>query len=160
LALGKAEHAPLKTFLQKNAHAYEAHSLSRTYVLVEDPHTHGRVWGYVSLVASEVKTTSQNTPGSKVHWPPTYLLPAVKLARMAIDKELQGRDFGTKLLQFVLATVRDAVAQHVGVRLLITDAKSSAVGFYEKMGFTILDTPANRKRKSPVMFVPLKDLAS
>lgn len=47
--------------------------------------------------------------------------------------------------------VVENVAPHVGCRFLVTDAKQPAVAFYEKMGFTLLDTDDNRERENPVM---------
>jgi GNAT superfamily N-acetyltransferase len=160
LSLGNPDHQPLKTFLKEHALDYERCSVARTHVLVDVNHatTGGRVWGYVTLTASEVATTTQNKPQSTKQWPDAYCVPSIKLARMAIDKDLQGKGHGRALLDFVIALVNDHVATHVGCRLLITDAKSSAVPFYEKSGFTMLDTPANKERENPVMFIMLDKL--
>jgi hypothetical protein len=132
LSLGDAAHAPLKKFLRKHAWRYERCSVARTHVLVDEQNhdSGGRVWGYVTLCASEVATTIQNQPKNVEHWPPGFSVPSIKLARMAIDTELQGKGKGTALLDFVIALVNNHVAPHVGCRLLITDAKKSAVPFY------------------------------
>jgi hypothetical protein len=37
----------------------------------------------------------------------------------------------------------------------MVESKREAVKFYEKCGFTMLDTPAKREREEPVMFVDL-----
>lgn len=158
LSLGAEEYAPLKSFLRNHAVKYEDKHLARTYVLVEKPDVGSRVWGYISLVASEVKTTHQNTP-SNTHWPPRYHIPAVKLARMAVDQELQGKGWGRDMINFAIGLIAGQVASQIGVRLLVTDAKASAVGFYSKVGFTALDTKTNMKRKNPLMFVPLEKLS-
>lgn len=158
LSLGDASLTPLKSFLRKNALAYERCSVARTKVLVANEHSDGggRVWGYVTLTASEVITTDQNVPLEE--WPRGHSVPSIKLARMAIDKDLQGQGWGTRLLDFVIALLNNHVAPHVGCRLLITDAKKTAVKFYEKRGFTMLDTEENKARENPVMFVLLSKL--
>lgn len=46
-------------------------------------------------------------------------------------------------------------APHVRCQFLVTDAKQPAVAFYEKMGFTLLDTNDNRERENTVMFIDL-----
>jgi hypothetical protein len=42
----------------------------------------------------------------------------------------------------------------------MVDSKKPAVPFYERCGFTLLDTAANRSRDEPVMFVDLNKVAS
>jgi len=161
LSLGDDEFRPLKTFLRRDARQFEREAVARTYVVVdrEDAECGGRVWGYVSLVASEVQLTEAHAPAVP-RWPKGYSHPAVKLARMALDKDLRGQGLGRVLIDWIIALVKDHVACRVGCRLLITDAKKSAVGFYERMGFTMLDTEANRARSEPVMFIVLGKLAN
>jgi len=162
LSLGLAEHQPLKTFLKKHAWDYEQCSVARTHVLVDlgDQAQGGRIWGYVTLTASEVATTAGNKPQSTKQWPDAYCVPSIKLARMAIDKELQKKGHGSSLLDFVIALVNDHVRTRVGCRLLVTDAKQSAVSFYSRHGFTTLDTPTNKARENPVMFILLNKLVA
>jgi GNAT superfamily N-acetyltransferase len=161
LSLGHKDYQPLKTFLKKHACAYEACSLARTHVLVDanGAAVASRVWGYITLAASEVVTTDQNRPQSAT-WPDGFHLPSIKLARMAIDVELQRQGWGRTLLDFAIALVNDHVSRHVGCRLLTTDAKADAVSFYEKSGFTMLNTPTNKDRKHPVMFIMLDKLTT
>lgn len=153
LSLGKPDLQPLKSFLRKHAREYERESVARTYVVVERANAHrgGRVWGYATLVASEVQLDERHAPRVS-RWPDGYALPAVKLARMAVDQELQGRGLGKALLHWIIALVQEQVATRIGCRLLVTDAKRSAIGFYERMGFTMLDTDSNRNSAQPVMF--------
>jgi GNAT superfamily N-acetyltransferase len=153
LSLGSAELRPLKSFLRTHAREYERASVARTYVLVDrsDANMGGRVWGYFSLVASEVQLDARNAPPVS-RWPDGYAHPAVKLARMAVDQELQSRGFGRELLLWAISLVESQIATRIGCRLLVTDAKQGAVGFYERMGFTMLDTEANRSSAQPVMF--------
>jgi ribosomal protein S18 acetylase RimI-like enzyme len=77
---------------------------------------------------------------------------------MAIDQQLQGKGIGRSLVSWAIALVKLHVACHVGCRLLVTDAKQSAVGFYKRMGFTMLDTLSNPQRSAPVMFIELGKL--
>lgn len=159
LSLGDAAFTPLKTFLHQHAAAYEMRSLARTYVMVDSTHDENaaRVWGYLTLVASEVQTCAQVRPPKDVHWPSSYSIPAIKLARMAVDKHLRGHGLGARLIDFAIGVSLD-ISKRVGCRLLITDAKRSAVKFYEKVGFTILDGPGNRTKAAPAMFVELPKL--
>lgn len=111
----------------------------------------------MTLVASELEATDPDIP-LDVKWPEGFRLPAVKLARMAIDTELQRNGWGRRLCEWAIALVKEHVSRHIGCRLLVTDAKKSAVGFYEKLGFTLLDTEANRSSPYPLMFINLTKL--
>jgi ribosomal protein S18 acetylase RimI-like enzyme len=160
LSLGGEEFTPLKTFLRKHACGYHRCCLARTHVLVEktDLDKPGRVWGFVTLVASEVDAGDGNVE-PEVSWSKKWKVPSIKLARMAIDKDLQRQGWGRSFAQWTLALVSQ-VARDIGCKVLVTDAKKSAVGFYSKLGFTILDTEANKKSDHPVMFLNLKKLVA
>ena len=156
LSLGSPELRPLKSFLRRHAREYQRASVARTYVVVDrqDMDRGGRVWGYASLVAGEVHLGPSHAPTVN-RWPDKYSQPAVKLARMAVDQELQGQGFGQALLSWIVTLIQDHVATRIGCRLLVTDAKRSAIGFYERAGFTMLDTETNRNSHQPVMFLLL-----
>jgi predicted N-acetyltransferase YhbS len=64
-----------------------------------------------------------------------YQIPAVLLARLAVDQSVQQRGLGAMLLRdAMLRTV--TVSEEVGVRLLLAHAlNESARGFYLKFGF-------------------------
>jgi ribosomal protein S18 acetylase RimI-like enzyme len=160
LSLGTAESAPLKAFLRKKALKFEAGYLARTYVLVDsnDAQRGGQVWGYITVAACDVQTTEQNCPEADAGWSKNHNMPAVKLARLAVDTELQGNDLGTMLVDFAVGLTMEHVAAHVGCRFLVTDAKQQSIGFYEKLGFTMLDTEENKTRNAPLMFVHLTKL--
>jgi GNAT superfamily N-acetyltransferase len=160
LSLGTAESQPLKSFLRTKAIIFEAARLARTYVLVDEAHTGcgSRVWGYVTLVACDVQTTTQNKPADVDGWLEKHNMPAVKLARLAVDSQLQGKGYGRQFLDWTLAFVMDHVSSRIGCRLLVTDAKQQSVDFYKKCGFTILDTEANLSQAAPLMFVHLPKL--
>jgi ribosomal protein S18 acetylase RimI-like enzyme len=160
LSLGTEESAPLKAFLRREAIKYEKAFLARTHVLVDeqDKERRGRVWGYITLAACDVQTTEQNCPEEEAGWNRKFAIPAVKLARLAVDKNLQGKGLGTHLVDWAMSLILDHVGSRIGCRLLVTDAKRQSIGFYEKLGFTMLDTEDNKRQASPVMFVHLPKL--
>lgn len=155
LKLGDAKFAPLKTFLQRHAQAYEAKSLARTYGAF-DPNTH-RIMGYVTLVCGEVVTNDGD--GSLVEEPGLKFLynhyPAVKIARLAVDHRIGGKGLGRALVELAFGRAKSIICPAVGCRFVMVDSKKESIGFYEKCGFTMLDTAANRNRDEPVMFVDL-----
>lgn len=116
----------------------------------------------MTLVAGEVAIENGddglvNDDAEDVSYP--YLqYPAVKVARLAVDRRSQGLSIGTDFVALAIAITLEDVASVVGCRFLMLDAKTASVGFYERAGFTLLDTPANRARDEKVMFIDVHKL--
>lgn len=152
LSLGGLEYVPLKTFLQKKAKSYQQNSYARTYGLFVNG---DRIVGYVTLICGEILTETPiaNADGDDQYDFKTY--PSVKIARLAVDKRYRGRKLGAELVRFSVGVVKNAIMPHVGCRFVVVDSKASAVDFYERLGFTLLDTPSNRALDQPVMFLDM-----
>lgn len=152
LSLGDAAFQPLKTFLQKHAKAYHERNLARTYAAFSD----GQVAGYMTLVCGEIVLEGDESLLDEPDVQYRYKsYPAVKIARLAVDKDHRGADLGTLLVQIALGTAKDVICPAVGCRFVAVDSKKQAVEFYLKQGFTLLNTPGNRARSEPVMFIDL-----
>lgn len=147
---------PLKSFLQNQAQEFHQHSIAKTYVaLGEAGDATDKLLGFFTLIASEIDIRGGYVVDDPTHANRYASLPAVKLARLAVDSRFRGFRIGEALVDYSLAVVVENVVPYVGCRFLVTDAKQPAVAFYEKMGFTLLDTEDNRKRENPVMFIDL-----
>ncbi|KNY10808.1 hypothetical protein AKG11_33015 [Shinella sp. SUS2] len=151
LSLGGEEFIPLKTFIQKKAKDYQANSFARTYGLFDE----AKIIGYITLICGEIltKTPQELIPPDQAYDYKTF--PSVKIARLAVDTRYRGRGLGEQLVAFSVGIVRDAIAPNVGCRFIVVDAKKSAIKFYEKIGFTLLDTPANKASEQPVMYLDI-----
>lgn len=159
LSLGDAASTPLKTFLRKRAKEFHRVNVARTYVLVPevgDP----RIWGYMTLMCSEIKLRNSHRidDSEEANRYPDF--PAVKIARLAVDQRVQGGGYGAAMVQFAISIAKQDVMPRVGCRFLIAEAKPGAMSFYEKVGFTLLDTTKNRSRPLPVVFLDLNKLTS
>ena len=134
----------LDEWLKRRAMANQLSGASRTFV-VADPDN--RVFGYYALAAGAV--SHQEATGAVRRNMPSPI-PVVILARLAVDRSLQGKGFGTALLRdALLKTVR--AADTIGVRALLIHAlDEDAAAFYEKFGFS--RSPAD----SLVLMMPLK----
>ncbi len=158
---GDVDFAPLKAFAKTKAKAYEKASLSRTYVIRDQ--VHNRTAAYITLVCSEVRSveTLADIDGNLF---PYEQYPAVKIARLMVDERYRGngspasKKLGSVLVDFALGIAKNEIAEWVGCRFIIVDAKAKSVAFYEKVGFTLLDTPDNRARAEKVMFIDLSKL--
>lgn len=155
LSLGDDLYTPLKTFLQKHALKYEAQSLARTYgAFASDTK---KIVGYITLVCGEVVTGDGDgrlvqEPGLQYHY---NHYPAVKIARLAVDKRNSRLRLGTNLVNLALGQAKNVICPAVGCRFVMVDSKAQSVVFYEKCGFTMLDTVSNRERAAPVMWIDL-----
>lgn len=106
----------------------------------------GVIVGFATVSASEITTT--RLPKSRGKNLPAYPVPALRLARLAVDEKAQGLGVGNSLLRHVLLLARK-MAVEVGCLGVLVDAKPEAVGFYEKLGFIELDTIAGQLGDRP-----------
>jgi len=108
------------------------HYVGTTYV-AED---HGRIVGFATVSAAQVEI--RDLPPAKQVRLPRYPLPVLRLARLAVDQQAQGRGVGLTLLKAVFVLAK-AMAGDFGCIGVIVDAKPQAVAFYKRYGFTVLD---------------------
>ncbi len=62
LSLGDANFLPLKTFLQKNAFDFHHGEIAKTYVLLNQEIMPNRIWGYITLMNSEIVLNEGQRP--------------------------------------------------------------------------------------------------
>lgn len=122
---GKPE---LDTWLQQHALTTEARRTGRTFVWHKDD----RVVAFHTLAAHLIQQTT--LPHALGRGNPAQI-PAVLLARLALDKVLQGQGHGGVLLFDALRHVVDAT-RTVAARFVVVDAiDEGAHGFYRHHGF-------------------------
>jgi GNAT superfamily N-acetyltransferase len=91
------------------------------------------VRGYYSLAAGSVAPEEASERVRKRQ--PRYRIAVILLARLAVDRTLQGRGVGAGLLKDALLRAADA-ADTIGARALLVHAKDDeARRFYEHFGF-------------------------
>jgi predicted N-acetyltransferase YhbS len=123
-------------------------------VLVEAGET--RVLAYITLVCSHiaVQQFGETAPVDGFRYAD---YPAVKIARLAVDNELQGLGVGGQLVDFAVGITERHVAPHAGCRFLVVDAKPNSAGFYSRKGFSIVGD-ASENRSLTTMFIDLHRL--
>ncbi len=121
----------LDSWLLRHASRAVAAGSARTYVTVDADQA--RVVGYYALAAASVDpevATSRAKRGM-----PRHPIPAVLLARLAVDGAVGGLGIGSWLLADAMRRTA-AAAETLGVRLLLAHAVDErARGFYEHFGF-------------------------
>lgn len=102
--------------------------------------------GYITLTCSEIELHGTYPLQDFEHADRYASIPALKNANLDSHAEYAGNCIGRVLIEFAIAMAADHIAQNVGCRFLIKDAKARSVEFYEKNGMTLLDTGDNRAR--------------
>jgi predicted N-acetyltransferase YhbS len=120
--------ATLDEWLKRRARRNEADGASRTFVLC----TGRLVVGYYSLAAGSVLHTAAT---GRVRRNMPDPVPALLLARLAVDRAWHGKGLGADLLSDAVSRAIGA-AETIGVRAILVHAISDgAKAFYEKHGF-------------------------
>ena len=161
---GAEEFQPLKTFLQQDALLFQDGCIAQTYVVVDDntrvdksipqDSFSYKILGYITLTCSQVNLKEYDL-GNCARAERYEFLPAVKIARLAVDSKLRASGIGSMLFGYALLMALDDIRPMVGCRFLITDAKRGAMDFYHKQGMELLDTEENQVADHPIMFIDL-----
>jgi len=142
------EHAVISSFVHNSLRPQVKKSLSVAYVLT-DADVANRFVGFYTIAQHmiDVSLLSSMQLGSLPR-----KIPCTRLVMLGIDKRYKGQQFGSMLMKHAL-TVTQSVAKQMGSFGMYLDADPLAMGFYQKLGFALLEgdrTPA----PSP-MFLPL-----
>ena len=94
--------------------------------------------GYFALAASGIRRASSVERGQ----PESHLIPALLIARLAVDQRVQGQGVGRSLL--LDAVLRcSAAADAIGARVILVHAKDdAAAAWYRQFGFVSSPTDA------------------
>lgn len=133
------------------------HHIGTTYVAVGD---NGEIAGFATVAATEVGSAQLSSVGRKGL--PAHPLPALRLARLAVDRRAQGQGIASELLRTVFLLAR-RMADEMGCVGVVVDAKPEAVGFYRRLGFIQLAAVAGElgDRPQPLpMFLELDAIGS
>lgn len=124
----------LDEFILRRAGQYEKRSLGRTYVAVRPADS--RVLGYYTLAAGSI--AFQNLPDEIARRLPGHPVPVALLARLAVDREAQGRGLGEALLFDALRRCLE-LAHGIGIHAVDVEAIDyQARSFYVRFGFVPL----------------------
>lgn len=121
---------PLNRFLQRHALTNQAANAARTYVVCGEGN---RVVGYYSLAVGAVEHGS--APRRVTRGLARHPVPVMLLARLAVDRTVQGSGLGKAMLKDALLRTAQA-AQIAGIRALLVHAKDDeAKAWYERFDF-------------------------
>jgi GNAT superfamily N-acetyltransferase len=134
------QHRSLVDYLQRFAlrHA-KKDLLARTYVAIDGAGDDRRIAGYFTLATASVERAAVGRL-PVLNRLPRFPIPAVLLARLAVDERVQGQGLGRFLFEEALGlTLALARSGPVAFRLFVTDAiDPRAAEFYERFALTRL----------------------
>jgi GNAT superfamily N-acetyltransferase len=127
---------PLNNYLQRHAWINQQKSfIGVTYVAVDEG-APGAVLGYFRLAASGIPR--DRLPKKLVRGLPSYDLPLILLARLAVDKRFAGKGLGRALLSEAFR-IALRVADEIGCRFIVTDAYRDKIEWYARYGFVPIE---------------------
>lgn len=137
----------LNNYLRKHALVSQNSRVSRTYVCCRED---GQIVGYYSLAFQSISCL--DAPGRMKKGMPRHDIPAILLARLAVDLTAQGIGLGSELIRDAFLRAISA-AEIAGCRALIVDAKDEDIAaYYQKLGF-------ERFASNPLrLFLLMKDI--
>lgn len=136
----------LDDWLKTKAGQQERTNNTRTFLAVEE----AKVIGYYATTTYRLgldEAAEMYGVGKR-----TYPIPAVLLARLAVDTGFQGSGIGSKLLFHALSQIAEA-SRHVGFEVVVVHAiDRDALSFYAQRGFTQFEDHDLH------LFMPVKNL--
>ena len=119
----------LNSFLYRYALKNDELGIGRTFVALDD---NNQIAGYFTLATAQV--AYNEIPEDFKGKLPKYPIPALRIARLAVSKDLQGKGVGKWLLAQAFIKIIH-VSDVTGLYFIIVDAKESSKSFYEHYGF-------------------------
>jgi GNAT superfamily N-acetyltransferase len=125
-------HPDLDDWLRVQAGQQERRNNTRTFLAVIPGG--GQVVGYYATTTYRIEPDDESVEFGAGHH--RYPIPAVLLARLAVDRHWSGCGIGRQLLVDALMRIAEA-SRSVGFELVVVDAiDDTAVTFYVRYGFT------------------------
>ena len=119
----------LNEFLSRYSFKNDILGIGKTFVAFNKNED---VVGYFTLAAAQV--LFEDSPDNYRAKLPRYPIPALRIARLAVGKNLQGKGIGKWLLTQAFIKIIH-VAEITGLYFIIVDAKETSKSFYEHYGF-------------------------
>jgi ribosomal protein S18 acetylase RimI-like enzyme len=121
----------LNDWLQQVARQHQDKGLSKTFVAIRDE-APTLVCGYYALTLAELE--NQHLPKAWRKKLPRRI-PGVRLGRLAVDRQYQGKGLGELLLIDALTRARRIYTEAGGIGLFVDALDEPAAGYYRRFGF-------------------------
>ena len=133
----------IDVFFKEEALNEQAKFLNTTHLFFID----GELAGFISLCADSIPLDLNEKENEEV---PYLNIPALKIARLAIDVKHQNMGIGTLLINFAVKTVFE-LRDSLGIKFLTVDCYEHRLSYYETLGFQQNKVQReNRQSDSPI----------
>ncbi len=122
--------ADLNEFLKKDSFAYSEKAIAKTYVALY----RNNPVGFFSICTDAIRLSADEKLDELGVEKPHADYPALKIARLGVQKEHQKCDVGSFLVKNVIGKAI-ALSEVVGCRFVTVDAYPKSLGFYKKCNF-------------------------
>ena len=150
----------LNDFFINNSFPHQEELLAVTYYFKIKNSTNNKVAAYFSVLNDSIRANKDSSinkdiPEAKRH----RSVPAVKIGRLAIDKDFQKKGIGSEILAFIKYWF--VANNKTGCKFLLADAynKPEIIEFYKKNGFEFL-TQRDETRETRQMAYNLRPFAA
>lgn len=123
----------LNEFLSRYAQKNDSLGIGKTFVAFDE---NEKIVGYFTLATAQINF--EEIPDECNKKLPKYPIPALRIARLAVDKEMKGNGIGKWLLKQIFIKILQ-VAEITGLYFILVDAKETSKTFYEHYGFIKLN---------------------
>lgn len=133
----------INEFLKSEALLEQNQGLNTTHLVFYEE----SLMGFVSLCSDSIRLEQGEMQKDNV---PYGNIPAIKIARLAIDKNFQRNGLGSFLINFAVSIVSQIRLQ-MGAKFITVDCYAHRISYYEKFGFVInnIQNP-NRQPDNPL----------
>jgi len=122
----------LDGFLKDDARSSQENLISRTYLCFWK----NNLVGFITLVTDTIELKAVED-GDQVDGYKHPKYPAIKIARLSVDKRFRKRGIGSFLLLWSIGKFNQ-ITKQVGCRYITVDSKPQSIGFYEKYKFKLV----------------------
>lgn len=116
-------------FLKEEALIEQEKFLNVTYLFINSDNK--EIAGYVSLCNDCIRLNAEEKEESDL---PYLSVPALKIARLAVDNKYKKRGIGNTLIQFSFS-IANKIRPHSGLVFMTLDCYEHRVSYYESKGF-------------------------
>ena len=124
-------HPELNDWLRQVARQHQDKGLSKTFVATREE-LPARICGYYALTLAELE--QRHLPEAWRKKLPRRI-PGVRLGRLSVDKQYQGKGLGELLLVDALTRAQRIYTEAGGIGLFVDAMDKSAAGYYQRFGF-------------------------
>lgn len=117
----------MDTFLRNEAFDDQEKGLNTTFLFISDE----KIIAYLSLCTDAIKLEFDERDGMGMSY---STVPALKIARLAVSVNYQGKGLGTEGIEFTVY-VSQLIREYSGIAFITLDCYRHRVSYYERFGF-------------------------